>query len=100
MLTARLNGPTEINLWHGVADRAAERKVNLICFWAPASVRATQELLAVNQLNAEIFLNAVDRLRGGRLADVVELGPAGETLVLHDIAEDTERLDIHKGTLS
>jgi len=32
MLTARLNGPTEINLWHGVADRAAERNVNLICF--------------------------------------------------------------------
>jgi signal transduction histidine kinase/DNA-binding LacI/PurR family transcriptional regulator/AraC-like DNA-binding protein len=32
MLTARLNGPTEINLWHGVADRAVERNVNLICF--------------------------------------------------------------------
>src|SRR5512146_1128502 len=32
MLTARLNGPTEIHLWHGVADRAAERNVNLICF--------------------------------------------------------------------
>src|SRR5271157_826527 len=32
MLTARLNGPTEINLWHGVADRASERNVNLICF--------------------------------------------------------------------
>ncbi len=32
MLTARLNGPTEINLWHGVADRAMERNVNLICF--------------------------------------------------------------------
>jgi signal transduction histidine kinase/DNA-binding LacI/PurR family transcriptional regulator/AraC-like DNA-binding protein len=32
MLTARLNGPNEINLWHGVADRAAERNVNLICF--------------------------------------------------------------------
>ena len=32
MLTARLNGPTEINLWHGVADRALERNVNLICF--------------------------------------------------------------------
>jgi signal transduction histidine kinase/DNA-binding LacI/PurR family transcriptional regulator/AraC-like DNA-binding protein len=32
MLTARLNGPTEINIWHGVADRAVERNVNLICF--------------------------------------------------------------------
>jgi signal transduction histidine kinase/DNA-binding LacI/PurR family transcriptional regulator/AraC-like DNA-binding protein len=32
MLTARLDGPTEINLWHGVAERAAERNVNLICF--------------------------------------------------------------------
>jgi signal transduction histidine kinase/DNA-binding LacI/PurR family transcriptional regulator/AraC-like DNA-binding protein len=32
MLTAQLNGPNEINLWHGVADRAAERNVNLICF--------------------------------------------------------------------
>src|SRR5512138_3017964 len=32
MLTARLNGPREISLWHGVADRAAERNVNLICF--------------------------------------------------------------------
>jgi len=32
MLTAWLNGPTEINLWHGVADRALERNVNLICF--------------------------------------------------------------------
>jgi signal transduction histidine kinase/DNA-binding LacI/PurR family transcriptional regulator/AraC-like DNA-binding protein len=32
ILTAGLNGPTEINLWHGVADRALERNVNLICF--------------------------------------------------------------------
>ncbi len=32
MLTAQLNGPTEINLWHGVADRAQERNINLICF--------------------------------------------------------------------
>jgi len=32
MLTARLNGPTEINLWHGVADRAQEKNINLICF--------------------------------------------------------------------
>ena len=32
MLTAWLSGPTEINLWHGVADRAAERNINLICF--------------------------------------------------------------------
>ena len=32
MLTAWLKGPTEINLWHGVADRAQERNVNLICF--------------------------------------------------------------------
>ncbi len=32
MLTAALNGATEINLWHGVADRALERNVNLICF--------------------------------------------------------------------
>jgi signal transduction histidine kinase/DNA-binding LacI/PurR family transcriptional regulator/AraC-like DNA-binding protein len=32
MLTASLSGPTEINLWHGVADRALERNVNLICF--------------------------------------------------------------------
>jgi signal transduction histidine kinase/DNA-binding LacI/PurR family transcriptional regulator/AraC-like DNA-binding protein len=32
MLTARLNGPTELNLWHGVAERAAQRNVNLICF--------------------------------------------------------------------
>jgi len=32
MLTAWLKGPTEIILWHGVADRAQERDVNLICF--------------------------------------------------------------------
>ncbi|HEY3432088.1 MAG TPA: substrate-binding domain-containing protein, partial [Rhodocyclaceae bacterium] len=32
MLTAWLKGPTEIHLWHGVADRAQERDVNLICF--------------------------------------------------------------------
>lgn len=32
MLTAWLKGPTEINLWHGVADRAQEKDVNLICF--------------------------------------------------------------------
>lgn len=32
VLTAWLNGPTEINLWHGVADRSLERNVNLICF--------------------------------------------------------------------
>ena len=32
MLTARLSGPTEINLWHGVADRTEEKNVNLICF--------------------------------------------------------------------
>ena len=32
ILTAWLNGPTEINLWHGVADRAIERDINLICF--------------------------------------------------------------------
>jgi signal transduction histidine kinase/DNA-binding LacI/PurR family transcriptional regulator/AraC-like DNA-binding protein len=32
ILTAWLDGPTEINLWHGVADRALERNVNLICF--------------------------------------------------------------------
>src|SRR5579859_1680582 len=32
MLTAGLNGPTELKLWHGVADRAQERGINLICF--------------------------------------------------------------------
>ncbi len=32
MVTAWLKGPTEINLWHGVADRAQELNVNLICF--------------------------------------------------------------------
>ncbi len=32
ILTASLNGPTEINLWHGVADRALTRDVNLIFF--------------------------------------------------------------------
>jgi signal transduction histidine kinase/DNA-binding LacI/PurR family transcriptional regulator/AraC-like DNA-binding protein len=32
MLTARLSGPTEINLWHGVADQARARGANLICF--------------------------------------------------------------------
>jgi DNA-binding LacI/PurR family transcriptional regulator len=32
MLTARLSGPTEINLWHGVADQARARNLNLICF--------------------------------------------------------------------
>jgi signal transduction histidine kinase/DNA-binding LacI/PurR family transcriptional regulator/AraC-like DNA-binding protein len=32
ILTARLNGPTEINLWHGVADRALERNINLVFF--------------------------------------------------------------------
>jgi signal transduction histidine kinase/DNA-binding LacI/PurR family transcriptional regulator/AraC-like DNA-binding protein len=32
ILTARLNGPNEISLWHGVAERAQERNVNLIFF--------------------------------------------------------------------
>ena len=32
MLTAWLKGPTEINLWHGVADQAQAREVNLFCF--------------------------------------------------------------------
>src|SRR5512140_2301545 len=32
ILTARLNGPTEINLWHGVADRALESNINLVFF--------------------------------------------------------------------
>jgi len=32
MLTAWLSGPTEINLWHGVADQARARHANLICF--------------------------------------------------------------------
>ena len=32
MLTASLSGPNEINLWHGVADQALERNVNLVCF--------------------------------------------------------------------
>jgi signal transduction histidine kinase/DNA-binding LacI/PurR family transcriptional regulator/AraC-like DNA-binding protein len=32
LITALLKGPTEINLWHGVADRSSERDVNLICF--------------------------------------------------------------------
>jgi signal transduction histidine kinase/DNA-binding LacI/PurR family transcriptional regulator/AraC-like DNA-binding protein len=32
VLTAWLNGPTEINLWHGVADRALDLNANLICF--------------------------------------------------------------------
>jgi signal transduction histidine kinase/DNA-binding LacI/PurR family transcriptional regulator/AraC-like DNA-binding protein len=32
ILTARLNGPNEINLWHGVAERAKERNINLIFF--------------------------------------------------------------------
>jgi signal transduction histidine kinase/DNA-binding LacI/PurR family transcriptional regulator/AraC-like DNA-binding protein/CheY-like chemotaxis protein len=32
VLTASLNGPTEIYLWHGVADRARTRNVNLIFF--------------------------------------------------------------------
>jgi len=32
MLTAGLSGPTEIELWHGVADQAQERGINLICF--------------------------------------------------------------------
>jgi signal transduction histidine kinase/DNA-binding LacI/PurR family transcriptional regulator/AraC-like DNA-binding protein len=32
MLTAWLKGPTEINLWHGVAEQAQARQVNLFCF--------------------------------------------------------------------
>lgn len=32
LITARLKGPTEINLWHGIEDRAQECDVNLICF--------------------------------------------------------------------
>lgn len=32
ILTARLNGPNEINLWHGVAERAKERNINLFFF--------------------------------------------------------------------
>ena len=32
ILTARLNGPVEINLWHGVAERAHERNVNIFFF--------------------------------------------------------------------
>jgi sigma-B regulation protein RsbU (phosphoserine phosphatase) len=48
MLTARLSGPTEINLWHGVADQARARNVNLICFSGgippqPPGVRRAKE---------------------------------------------------------
>src|SRR5262245_60830830 len=32
VLTARLSGPTEINLWHGAADMALQRQINLIFF--------------------------------------------------------------------
>jgi DNA-binding LacI/PurR family transcriptional regulator len=32
ILTASLSGPTELDLWHGVADRARELDVNLLCF--------------------------------------------------------------------
>lgn len=36
---------------HAVSSHSLHGKVNLICFWSPASARATQELLAINQLN-------------------------------------------------
>src|SRR6187399_1305557 len=32
VLTARLSGPTEINLWHGAADMASQQRINLIFF--------------------------------------------------------------------
>ncbi len=35
-----------------VSSRSLHGKVNLICFWTPSGSRATQELLAINQLNA------------------------------------------------
>ncbi len=75
MLTARLNGPTEINLWHGVADRALERNVNLICFsggiphW-PQQYEAQKNILfnIAGQENADglliwanIFSHTLDR---------------------------------------
>ena len=55
---------------------------------------------AVDQLDAEMALHAVDRLGGRRLADVVGRRPAREALVLDDVAEDPQRLDVHKGILS
>ena len=57
-------------------------------------------LRAIDQLNAEMPLQAMDRLRGRRLADFVQRRPAGEALVLDDIAEDADRLDVHKDILS
>ena len=58
-------------------------------------------LAAIDQLHAEMLLHAMDRLGGRRLADVVDRGAAGETLVLDDITEDAEvsmfiRLSYHK----
>ncbi len=32
VLTARLSGPTEINLWHGAANMALQRQINLVFF--------------------------------------------------------------------
>jgi hypothetical protein len=37
----------------------------------------------------------VDRLRGGRLADVIDSRPAGEALGLDDIAEHAEGFNVH-----
>jgi hypothetical protein len=34
------------------------------------------------------------------LADLVDLGPARKALMLDDVAEDSERFDVHKGILS
>ena len=51
---------------------------------------------AIDQLHAEMLLDAMDRLGGRRLADFVEDRPAGEALVLDDIAEDADGLDVHR----
>ena len=74
-------------------------------FEAGLSFRREHEALAaIDKLHAEMPLDPMDRLRGRRLADVVERSPAGEALVMDDIAEDAKvsmfiRASYHKGDL-
>ena len=66
----------------------------------PSGVSTNGRFVAIDQLHAEMLLDAMDRLGGRRLADFVQDRPAGEALMLDDIAEDADGLDVHKDILS
>ena len=52
------------------------------------------------RLDAEVLLHAMHRLGGRRLAHAIGSRPARKALVLHHVAKDAQRFDVHKGILS